>query len=464
MDFPLITPLQNAFGGYFDAFVAILGVNASSLDFATYLGGGGDDRAYGVAPLGTTAFVFGGQFMSGTVSSAQPLYGTTTTGQYDGFLAAISLPQPLRFIPITPCRVADTRNANGPFGGPAITAGTSRDFVIPSSACGIPSNAQAYSFNVAAVPTGVLHYITVWPSGQSQPLVATLNSPNGTVKSSGAIIPAGTSGAISVYVTDTTQIILDINGYFVPATNPSALAFYPIVPCRIADTRNSTGPLGGPSLTAQQSRTFPILASACNIPSSAQAYAFNLTAVPSNPVGFLTAWPTGQAMPLAATLNVPTPVATGNAAILAAGTNGSIDVFAAGTTDLVIDINGYFAAPGSGGLSLYSVTPCRVLDTRQLSGSLPVTGTISINPATTSCAIPSAAEAYVFNVTAVPPPDVGYLTLWPQGQTQPLTSMLNWNNGVTNNLAIVPAAASLINAFTSNSTHLVFDVFGFFAP
>jgi hypothetical protein len=45
-----------------------------------------------------------------------------------------------------------------------------------------------------------------------------------------------------------------------------------------------------------------------------------------------------------------------------------IDVYAYNTTDLLIDINGYFAAPGTGGLSMYPAAPCRVLDTRQNHG------------------------------------------------------------------------------------------------
>ena len=58
-----------------------------------------------------------------------------------------------------------------------------------------------------------------------------------------------------------------------------------------------------------------------------------------------------------------------NAAIVPAGTGGDITVFASNDTDLVIDINGYFAPAGPGGLSLYPVAPCRVIDTRLNAGS-----------------------------------------------------------------------------------------------
>ena len=46
-----------------------------------------------------------------------------------------------------------------------------------------------------------------------------------------------------------------------------------------------------------------------------------------------------------------------------------MNIFATDNTDLVIDVNGYFAPPGPGGLSLYTVTPCRVLDSRLPLGS-----------------------------------------------------------------------------------------------
>jgi hypothetical protein len=145
------------------------------------------------------------------------------------------------FVPVTPCRIADTRNATGPFGGPALASQSSRSFAIPSSACGIPSTAAAYSLNVTVVPSATLGYVTVWPTGQAQPLVSTLNSLDGRIKSNAAIVPAGTSGAVSVFATDATNVILDINGYFVPVTNSAALAFYPVTPCRVADTRNASG-------------------------------------------------------------------------------------------------------------------------------------------------------------------------------------------------------------------------------
>jgi PKD repeat protein len=153
-------------------------------------------------------------------------------------------PTALQSIPVTPCRVADTRNPTGPFGGPVLAANTTREFDIPQSICNIPSTALAYSLNVTVVPSGPLGYLTLWPTGQTKPTVSTLNS-DGRIKANAAIVPTGTNGGVDVYVTNTTHVVLDIDGYFVPSGTDSALAFYPVTPCRIVDTRNPPGLLGG---------------------------------------------------------------------------------------------------------------------------------------------------------------------------------------------------------------------------
>ncbi len=373
----------------------------------------------------------------------------------------------LRFVPVTPCRIADTRDPNGPFGGPALSAGSTRDFTVPHSACNIPAGALAFSLNVTVIPVAHLQYLTVWPAGQQQPDVSTLNSFDGRIKANAAVLPAGNSGAVSVYATDATNVILDIDGYFVSKTsNASALGFYPVKPCRIADTRSGSGPLGPPALVAGEDRTFPILSSACGLPASAKAYSLNFTVVPKKHLGFLTVWPAGENQPNVSTLNAPTGAVTANAAIVPAGSSGSVDVFASDDTDLIVDVNGYFAAPAAGALSLYNLTPCRVLDTRNPPGSKPFAGTKTVNvTAVTACAVPAAAQAMVFNATVVPPGPLDYLTLWAAGQTEPVVSTLNALDGaVTSNLAIVPAKNGSIDAFASNPTQLILDISSYFAP
>jgi hypothetical protein len=381
-----------------------------------------------------------------------------------GFQRAVSSNAPTyyEFVPVSPCRVVDTRNPAGPFGGPELAGGTSRSFAIPAGACSIPSTAAAYSLNVTVVPDAQLGYLSVWPSGQSQPLVSTLNSLDGRIKANAAIVPAGANGAVSVYVTDRTQVILDIDGYFVPA-GTSTLAFYPLTPCRVADTRNATSALGGPYIRGGTGRAFAILSSFCSIPPTAAAYSLNFTAVPHGSLGYLTVWPTGQLQPLVSTLNALTGGITANAAIVPAGSGGKISVYASNDTDLVMDVNGYFAPPATGGLSLYTLTPCRVLDTRTSMGQFG--GILAVNVTGSGCGVPTTAQAYVVNATVVPAGSLGYLTLWPNGQSQPLVSTLNALDGaIISNMAIVPTANGSIDAYSINQTQLILDISGYFAP
>ena len=372
----------------------------------------------------------------------------------------------LSFVPVTPCRVADTRAAAGPLGAPSLVGGATRSFTVPGT-CGIPAQAQAFSLNLTVVPHGTLGYVSLWPTGQSQPNASTLNSPDGRVKSNAAIIPAGSGGAVSVFATDNTDAILDINGYFVPAIDPSALAFYPLTPCRVADTRSAAGALGGPYLVGQNPRTFPVPSSPCNIPAGALAYSLNFTAIPHRPLNYLTVYPTGQSQPVVSTLNAPTAGVTANAAIVPAGTAGAIDLFVTDDSDMIIDVNGYFAAGGSGGYALYNLAPCRIEDSRNPPGTQPFAGTLVVTATGVPCGVPPAARALVSNATVVPSGQLGYLTLWPDGGSQPVVSTLNSLDGsITSNMALVPTTDGFIDGYAAGPgpTYLILDISGFFAP
>ncbi|MGA3209912.1 MAG: hypothetical protein ABSD20_01315 [Terriglobales bacterium] len=125
---------------------------------------------------------------------------------------------------------------------------------------------------------------------------------------------------------------------------------------------------------------------------------------------------------------------------------------------------GCFAAPGTGGLQLYSLTPCRVLDTRTSSGAFSNT-TLVVDVADSACVPPSTAQGYVFNATVVPTGDLGYLTLWPDGESQPVVSTLNAEDGaITSNMAIVPNKDGKTDAYASGTTQLVLDISAYFAP
>jgi hypothetical protein len=188
--------------------------------------------------------------------------------------------------------------------------------------------------------------------------------------------------------------------------------------------------------------------------------------VPQDGLGYLSAWPTGQAWPGVSTLNVsPNNPVVANAAIVPAGTGGEINLLGSNNTDVVIDINGYFALPSSAvnGQSLYTLTPCRVLDTHTSSGSM--NGTLPVNITGGPCGIPSSAKAFVLNATVVPTGGLGYLTLWSENEGQPVVSTLNADDGViSSNMAIVPTTNGSIDVYASSSTQLILDVSGYFAP
>ena len=382
---------------------------------------------------------------------------------------------PLSFVPIGPCRAVDTRLAVGPFGGPSLAADTARDFTIPNNpACAVPNTALAYSVNVTVVPNGTsLGYLTVWPTGQLQPTVSTLNSYDGRTKADALIVGAGANEAITVYTTDNTDLVLDISGYWVGPGDPAALAYYPLLNiCEMANTVNppNQNGLGGPALLAGVARSFPVSTTPnCTIPPEAVAYSLNVTATPSglNPLGYLTVWPSTQAQPFTSLLNAPTGTTVANAAVVDAGT-GSISVYASDNTDVAIDINGYFAPPGGvGGLALYTLTPCRVIDTRLGDGAFTGLINVDIQNFNQNCAPPAfqgSEEAYVLNATLVPTAGVGYFPIWAHGQIQPNPSTLYaLDAAVTSNMAIVPSTDGVVSAFAGGPTNLLYDIFGYFA-
>lgn len=121
------------------------------------------------------------------------------------------------------------------------------------------------------------------------------------VVANAAIVPAGNGGAIDVYVSDTTELVIDINGYFAPYTGDGALSLYIRPPSRVMDTRagqGANGSVGPPSLAANETRTVDLRTGRCYLPEpkittkpELIAYLVNATAVPKSSLGYLTLWP-----------------------------------------------------------------------------------------------------------------------------------------------------------------------------
>ncbi len=388
----------------------------------------------------------------------------------------------LHFVPVSPCRVVDTRLSDPTFGGGPYTAGQTRTYTIRNStavgctSAPIPSGAdvQAYSLNVTVVPRGRLNFITVYPgdpSGNNRPNVSTLNSFDGRTKANAVITPANTSNgnrAISVYASDPTDVIVDINGYYVPQSNSGSLAYYPLPPCRAVDTRAGTGLLGQGTFIQGGNNTPQnySLTNVCGLPSNAQAYALNYTALPRNggKLGYLTTWPAGANRPVVSTLNASTGAVTANAAIVPVGSNGAVSVYSSDDTDLIIDVAGYYAAPASGGLALYNVSPCRAFDSRTTNSGAPINGVYSENVRGT-CNVPVTAQSYVLNATVLPDGSLSYITTWARSSAQPVQSVLNaYDGAVTSNLVVVPTIDGYASTFTAAATGLILDLSAYFAP
>ncbi len=179
--------------------------------------------------------------------------------------------------------------------------------------------------------------------GSAAPLVSTLNAPTGGVVANAAVVPAGSGGSVSAYVSSASHLVLDINGYFAPTGGANAQRFFTTAPCRLLDTRLADGEFGGPVLAAAQVRSYRLPLAGCGIPGAAAAYSLNATVVPSAPLGYLTLWPEGIAQPVVSTLNAVGDAIVANAAIVPARTEGAVASYATSQTHLILDGNGYFA-------------------------------------------------------------------------------------------------------------------------
>jgi len=127
-----------------------------------------------------------------------------------------------------------------------------------------------------------------------------------------------------------------------PAPPPGS-GFYTVNPCRLADTRGAAGRLGAPALGSLGARVFPI-SGACGIPPGARAVSVNVTVVNAFAPGHLSFYPGDAAPPSASTINFSPGTPRANNSILPLSHDGELGVYngAAGSVDLILDVNGYF--------------------------------------------------------------------------------------------------------------------------
>jgi hypothetical protein len=128
---------------------------------------------------------------------------------------------PFQYHSLTPCRLADTRNAAGPSGGPILGDSVSRNFPV-QGLCGVPVGAKAVSVNLTAVAPTATGFMTLYPAGITRPVVSTLNYSAGeSAIANGAIVPLAdqSTNPLDVAVFSkvpggTVHMVLDVTGYF----------------------------------------------------------------------------------------------------------------------------------------------------------------------------------------------------------------------------------------------------------
>jgi glucose/arabinose dehydrogenase len=120
------------------------------------------------------------------------------------------------FHTLTPCRVVDTRNAVGPFGGPALATGATREFLLAGQ-CGVPATALGVAANVTTIDATSSGLLELHPSGQVDPLDTGLPIRAGVTRATfGAFGLA--NGQLDVTpvlgVGGSVHLLIDVSGYF----------------------------------------------------------------------------------------------------------------------------------------------------------------------------------------------------------------------------------------------------------
>lgn len=422
---------------------------------------------------------------TGTLSIAGQSFSLTQAG---ATLPPSPLTQPTRFGALEPCRLVETRaeynfeGRTGAFGPPFLGGGETRTFVpSASSVCQkVPASALVFVLNVTLIPRGPVDFVTVFPAGEPRPDFHTATSRDGQIVANSAIVRAGAGGAISIYASHATDVVIDIAGFFTDNPAVANLAFYPVSPCRVIETRaeyrQPPGPFGPYGMNARETRSFRFPSNGyCPIPSSAAAYSVTITVVPSGPLAFLTAWPTGLPQPNVSSMNSPAGRVLANSVIVPASPDGSINLYTYDRSDVIVDINGYFAADDNAfGLYYFPVTQCRVSNTtdNSLSGSFgppafanETSRTIPILASSRCTGIPSSAKAYALNAVVQPNGSpMPFLTVWPTGQQRPNASVINAFQGqsVSSGFIVPAGAGGSVDVFAYRATHVILELAGFF--
>ena len=268
-------------------------------------------------------------------------------------------------------------------------------------------------------------------------------------------------------------------------TASPGLQFYPLArPVRLLDTRAGASPnacskpgaqIPGGTARTQQARG---VCEGLTIPANARAITGNITTVQSGG-GFLTLFPSDVSRPTVANSNYgPNEILNNVFTVGLGAVDGAFNIHVTTNTDVVVDVTGYYAPPGAGGLYFHPLPrPVRLLDTRAgfagcYAPGMPLAGAVeTTQQATGICAgltIPANAKAIVGNATTVNPQGTGdqFFTLFPADAARPLVASSNYRAGQIMNgpftVGLSPGGA--FKVFPTTQTDLVIDVAGYYSP
>ncbi len=376
---------------------------------------------------------------------------------------------------ITPVRLLDTRSAV-PSGVTRLRSGAPIGFQI-SGRGGIPANAVGVTGNLTVTGQTATGSVTLGPIVGGAPGNATISIAKGDTLANGVVMPLDRSGRLeAVYsgsIGSTTQLVLDVTGYFTPDAGGSV--YTSTAPTRYLDTRVASGPTAGAALRSGSPKAIGVrgrTVSGLTIPDDAVAVTGNLTVTGQTSGGFLALTPTRQTAPGTSTLNFPRSDTRANNVTVPLGSDGRVWVVyrGSGTAHAVFDITGYFRAGGDG-LRWVPLATARFLDSRTgigRSGAF-TSGTPGTVVARGQAGIAGDALALTGNLTVIGQTRRGYVSLTPTPIAAPTTSTVNFPigqaraNGVVTSLDPSTGSVSLTyKAVSGATTHLLLDVTGYF--
>ncbi len=367
--------------------------------------------------------------------------------------------------PVSPARLADTRNAGETIDGRvegvgAVQGGTS--LRIPVHGRGdVPPSATSVVVNTVAVDPADRGFLALYPCDEEVPSTSSVNYGTRPVDVNNALVKLSTDGALCVFSKSNTHVVLDVTAY---AEGDEALA-----PRRLADSRQGFATDDGKQeafgRVAAKSTTEIQVAGRGGVPADAAAVAVNVTAVRPGKQGFATLFPCDEDQPLASNLNFTTGVVRPNAAIVALSSAGSLCVYTSAATDLVVDVTASFADVPS----FTPLNPARLLETRpgedtvdgrsEGLGRLVARSTTRVQVAGRG-GVPADATLAAVNLAAVLPSAQGFITLFPCDEDRPTASSMNFvaDEVIANSGVVKLDAGGSVCVYTHRQTHLVMDV------